>query len=1117
MNSFKIFDKSIYFVGKKAKKINDVGVVVYYFNRLTRTSMLPIEVTAIELKDDILFFSPQLHNYTLDSDDLSASYMNSIIFYKDAVRNELKSIQNKEVPNYTVSVFKEIFDIDLSAIDGIDGLVFDRIIYTEGFRIKNTELVADGYVFVFTDAAQRRAKLGFFAGNIRNKKLDEFVADMNEYGASNILNNITIEQNGNKVTVSNNTPFHVEIQPYLTTYNVTPKEYGERIYKRVKNPTSMLILRPNESFTFTTDNPQKAMTYNLLNNVIANGYVDDEFSNLSETYQEQKDYIKYQPIEFELKRVGLEPNITHDIENFFLITGFNTIDKLDDTEYLIAHKNSSNASINSDLGTLSVNTEKLSYNVTKTGMKEAIIKGFANTALIRLDSEQFAIDYSFNESETFITEIAYKNIFNNVISEYVPALSISTATIADYNEFEYQNTKIKVEKTLIGERQKNDVLPYIMKSDLFKDEVLMIDLNEISEMNSRPPFGHYIFKSFVKELDDVIEEYYTKRKQAVSNFKFLDIPLEVSTRDISEFAPKSKIWDITTKEHNNFVYRVKEHLADLGYEIALEEALKRLKTALYVFTPVKNIIATNTFGISLDHKWYFMGSNWYRAEEIENPKITTYVNDKIKEFNIESGDYKFMYVKKTFFGYSNDTNEEISYAKAFAACIGTNTPIPSDLLIENPALMYIMEHTIDNERYYTDFNELVTYPADFVNKYTEKNIRNKYVFPNIFKKEYNTKFYPGLYSSARRNELERVISNNALDVLDSIQKIQISTSAFLCFDDKPMKELTKLFSSNAYHILGISDAKYNANDVVKFKLSIPRNTIINGYAYDYGMEIYLNGERRFGLYYNITTKKTYMFLADEVVVTDYSLMISIFDAMLLYNVDEINGYTYKDVGVFSAGVDGIEDKYLYLPIENPVESNYELFGISVNYIDKSFFLRIDTDEVISMNYNLGEIITDNNSKAVNIKIGAKIDRNSNELVLIKDESEIRVPLVSLKNLPSKTITYNGFVIKPYRVGKFMPAIYSNQYLRSLLIKVNYNNHDYYLTLEYGKYQWIEDKGSKILFALDDKGISYGINTGNHMSDLKTIYSLNDIFTNNFDKDTELPFEVTVLEIEGGLL
>lgn len=1114
MNEFKILDKTIFFLGKKTKKVNNIGTCVYYFNRLTRTSMIPIEVCAVKLNDEIKFFSPQLNSYELDENPGTALYRNSIKFEKAAISSVIDKAPNENMDNKTAELFKNIFGIDLSAIDGIEGLVFDRIIYTENFKINNTELRADGYIFVFTDAALRRAKFGFFAGNIRNKKFNEFVEDLNEYGASNILNNIVVKQESHSTIIQNNTPFHVEIQPYATEYNIDSEMYGEKVYKRVKKATNIIVLSPGQEFTIHKEIPQKSLTYSMLDNVIAEKYINTPFSNTGNEYESQEDMIRFKPYEFEVLRVGIEPDVTFNIEDYALITGFTTIDELDDINYTIINKKNVNpVSVKGPLGHIQIKSDELAYSVSPAGMKERFIKGFANTALFRIDSKQFVFDYTIKEAQTIITEIAFNNAFNNIISEYKPSLVIKTATLADYNEFAYQNTQIKIDN-IIPAKGYTATLPYLMKTDLFKNNVLMIDLNEITDMNSRPPYGQYIFKSFVKELDDVIAEYMQKRKQAVSNFKFMDIPLDISTADISEYSPESEIWDLSSKEHNNFAYNVKYHLADLGYEIALEEALKKLKKAAYIFAPVKNVIATNVFGISLDHEWYFIGSNWYRAKEIEKPEITAYVNNKIKSYDVPVDKYRFMYVKKIFFGYDNDNNEMISYAKAFAECIGMNKAIPSDLLIQNAALMYIMEHTIDNERSYPDFKEVVTYPTEFVNKYTLKDIKNKYVFPNIFAKKYDTKFYPGLYSSARRAELERNIENNALDVLNSVEKIEVETSAFLLFDQNVMKSLTSLFTDMSYQILGIEDAKYNSNSVVNFRFNIPVDIIINGYGYDFGIEIFINNERRFGLYYNITTKESYIFIADEVKVTDYAFMIGLFDAMLNYNINTIQGYKFKELGVYAPPEElenDLDPKYLFLPVEHPIPSEYNLCGIAVNYIDRTFFLDLVDHTSISETYDLGK---GTDIKAP-INIGAQIDIKNKELVLTKNETSVSIPLVSLENLPTETVYYNGFVVKPYKLSKFLSLAYSKVSLRSLTVKVSCEE-DYYLTINFGEAQWIETDKKRILIGLDNRGIVYGINVGNHMSDLKTFYSVADIVLGNF-ADKDLDFKIEILDIEGSEL
>ena len=1107
MNEFRIYDKDIFFVGSKKRKINSVGVISYYFVRLTQTSIRPIEVCAIKLGDNLDFFSRALNSLKLEEDDEYAYYLNSISFNKSVVASKIDEIKNTQMANPTKDIIKEVFGIDLD-IEAIDGLEFDRIIYTEGFDISNTDLKADGYIFVFSDIASKSAKYGFFAGNVRNMTYNEYVDKLNEYGASTILNNISIEQKDNQVTISNNTPFHIEITPYQSKYSVEAKLYGKKIYTRSKEAMDTIVLRPFSSFTLHHDLPQKTMTYNLLNNVIADAYINEPFSNEDEVYLDQKWLIQTLPYEFELKRVGLEVDLVDDIENFFVATGFSPISSLGDMAYSILHKENPNkVSISSDYGEISFNVDNLSYLVTPKGLKEQLIKGLASTMKIKIDSSQYFFNYTLDKSEIIITEIAFKNAFNNVMAEYMPSLLVKASILNDYTDFQNQNTKIKIDKVVYN--VDHSELPYLLKTDVFKSSMFFVDLNDISDMAARKSYHQYIFKTYVKELDDVIEEFIEKRKRALGAYKFINIPFEVSSAYLSEIAPGNSMWDVSSKEHNDFAYNVKEHLADLGYEIALEEALKRLKRTLYFFKPQKEVLSTIVFGITLDKKWYFLGSNWYRAEEIDNPKITTYLKDKVKSYNLTL-DHKFMYEKKVFFGYDNSTEEAVVYAKALAIALSTNTPVPSDLLAQNPALSYVISHSLETERTYPDFKEVIAFAQEFTDKYTEKELKNKYIFPNIFQESLNTKFLPGLYSQRRAKELKTLISSNALDVLDNIVDMQIATDVFLAFDDKPLKKLAQLINASKYSILGIEDRAHSLNEIVEFKLSTIENKIINGYLYDLGIEIYIANKLRFGLYYSIFSKKVHMFIADEVVVRDYALMIAILDSMLHYNIDDIRGYEFKELGVYSPDVKELDNKYLYLPINRPVEKNYNLVAVSANYISKSIFIDFLTNKKQTFSYDLGEIETKNGYEKVKVDISMEV--KGDNLVLTKNSHSVEIPLITLENMPFESMEYFGFQIKPYRLYRFLP--FEKLSLKSILVKIEYNSKTLVEHIDFAHAKWIEIDDLRIMLGLDKRGLVYLRNIHNKITDFIEIMSIDEIF-NNSTKD--VGFKVSVLNYQGGKL
>jgi len=1106
MRELIVYDKNIKFLGKKGKKVNGIGAVTYYFTRLTRASMLPIEITAVEIGNRLFFFSPQLTQYRLRETEDKAYYMNSIVFDKNAVLDEINAIEDAKTDNKTADVFKEVFGIDLSGIKDYEGLIFDRIIRTESFKIANTDLVADGYTFVFTDIASRKAKFAFFAGNLRNMRFDEYVEVLNDYGASNILNDIVITQTKQKTKIKNNTPFYIQIQPYLTTYNKTPLKYGDVEFQRVKEPGAEIVLGPYQEFELQNEEPSFDIEYTLLDNAIAKMYYNEPFKRTDEEYQTQKKLIRSRPFEFELKKVGLEPNTTDDIDDFFIVTGIDTLDKLDKAPYSIIHLDS-NAIFTkkTDFGPLTIDTAKLSNKVTPEGMKEGLIKGFANTMLLNIDKEQYAFDYSFKGTDTIITEIAMKNVFNNVTSTYMPVLSIKTATFADYRDFEEQNTKIKYEKVVYS--MKYEALPYLMKSDVFTRGLVMVDIQEISDISTRPMFGQYIFKSFVKELDDVIEEFMDRRKQAVHNYKFIDIPLEISSADLAELAPKSDIWSINaTQETNDFTYKVKYHLADLGYEIALEEALKKLKAAVYVYTPVKNVIATNHFGVSLDKEWFFFGSNWYKAEEVLNPKITTYIDGVIKEYDLDETKHKFMYVKKVFYGYDNSMSEAAQYARSLAVCLGTGEPMPRDLESQNPAITYVMKHLLDNDRAYPSFEEITTYPAEYITKYIDKETINRYAFPNIFARDLERPFYPGIYSSARAAEFKRYMLNKALDTLNSIVTFKIQTSAFIAFDADFLFELVDLFKVSGYKILGIEDTSLAFDEAVKFKFNFGENVFIGGREYSHAMEIFINNERKFGLYYDIYTKASHIFIAERVNVLDYSFMVGMFDAMLLYNIDSIGEYVYDSPGVYKHYLlkDKVEAKYLYLPAPAKIESDCRLVGISINYINKAIYLDLIGDKTSSMTYDLGDEAT--------IKLFAEIDED--EIVIHKNDQIFRVPMTTLQNLPAKSLTYNGILIKPHRTEIFLPLEYADKHLDRLSFAVDINSEPRYGNLAYSEAIWIDkDENTSYMFALGSKGLVYAVKTGASMSDFKVIYSLDEIFSGVTEKE-DAPFNARILAVKG---
>jgi len=1112
MLEFKILDPSIRFVSSREKHINGIKTKTYYFTRLTSSSIFPIEITAINTNNDIFFVSFQSNSCFLESKGDEVYYRNDIVFYKSNIEEILNNIPEEKVEN-DVSVYKELFGVDFSKVYNSKGLVFDRIIYCEGMKFSNlaNNLVADGYIYVFTDIASNKLKFGFFAGNVRLMRFDEYVQSISEYGASNIRKNIVVEQNGNEVTITNNTPFFVEIVPYRSSYNVKTLPGGVKEYTRNKETMSTIMLSPNESFTLHHEIPQLPLTYNMLENPIK--YYDSTINTQKDTelFVEQKPYIQRLPYEFEIKRVGLD--VAEDaVSKYFVVTGFGPMNQLKKMKVAVLDKTfDSIGSIITNYGILEFDAKKLSYISTPKGLTELFIKGYSNNMILKIDKDQYALNYTFDGAETFITQIARKEVFNNTVSKYQQFITLKLATRVDYAQFEEENTKIKIEKHIREPNSEHKALPYLLKSDVFKSSLVLVDLNEIGDDVSRPAIQDYIFKSYIEELDSVISYYQNKIKQTFSNFKFMDFDLEVSSRDLAQYSPDSDIWNVLdTNETNDFTFRVKNHLDELGYEISLENALRRLKSTAYVYTPIKNVVALANIGISLDGEWYHFGDNFYRASEVENPKITTFIDGKIKEYIVDTK-YRFLYVKKDFFGYSKSDASMLELAKAFVRTIATGEPIDENLLIQNPALKYVIDHTIDNERPFPTYEEVISYPTKFIRRYVADDIKNKYVFPNIFSKKLNKPYTYGIYSNARANEIYRVTMNNALDVLDDVKQINIITKAYASIDSDKFEALKGVVAKTKYRVLGVEFLDIEADEIVEFRLDYVRDKVVNGMNMTDGMEYVFNNQARFGIYYNYQTKKFAIKMDENTKIIDYMFVIALFDSIIHLNRDTLDGFVFSDLGVYDiqnqAYRDRIESKYLYLPNPLPVESENILVGISINYLNKTIFIDLINHTQATKTVDLGEM----DNKKVSIDIGARIDED--KLILSKHGKEFSIPLLSLTNMPYEHINYNGFTIRPYKVEKFLPLEYREDHLLGLNLKFTKNNDYRYVSIDFGSVETFEMDGVVYYVTLGGQGVSLFERVNNHISAKNVIIPIKAILQSDTTTFNAEGFKIDILSKE----
>ena len=1125
MNEIKIFDSSIKFVSQKALNINGIPTITYYFTRLTKTSLLPIEITAILIGNKVQAYSPQLNKFSLEEDEAFFYYKNDIAFDKKQLKTKLLTISPIEKNNNSIEMYKNLFGVDLSEIKGINGLIFDKIVYVQDMPVENMSATSDGYIFVFTDQSSNKAKVGFYAGIIRPLKYNEYIERISGVGASNILNNIIISQKAGETIITNQNDLIVKIGVRSSDYDVKTLPYGVKEYTRKITELDPLILRPGQTISIPNATQQKELTYTLYSNPIH--YINDTISTADpDTYIQQKDYIQYKPYEFYLKSAGLDI-VGDDLSKFFIITPFTEVSNIEKAKKFIFNKEKDiQINIDSEFGTMKIlSTEKL-YNITSGGLFNLFVKSNKISTLLTLNENQYTLDYSFKGTENIVTQVSRQKVFNDVVSEYMESIVISIATVADYSEFENKNRKLKIEP-LIKDKPRFAALPYLLKNEKFTDEIFLVDAFDICENKNRKSFAGYIFKSFNRELDSIIEHYLKEQKKAVSSYKFLDYDIEISTADIAQLSPSEDIWNVTEikdSEKNDFTYSVKYHLDDLGYEIALNEALKKLKKVVYAYTPEKEVIATTNVGMTLDGKWYFCGSDFYRAEEIDNPKITTYIDDEIKEYLLNTDDEnRFIYSKKVFFGYSNDVQQESETAKQLLLAIATGKSIDSDLLIQNPALNYIMSHLLDSASVtFPKYSDYIKYPVEFLFQPIKEDVKNKFVFPNIFKKNlYGDFCVSGIMSSAVKEEMAKVLLNNALDVLNSIVKIKINHSTYMVINTSVMKDFSSLFSKSGYRILGIECKKYGFNDIVKFEYSYVEDVIVGGYNYTNGYEIVLNGQKVFGIYYNYLTKKMHMSIDDDTIITDYSFVVSMLDALIHYNVNYLEGFKYKTLGEYRAVneadefIDEIQSKYLYSPQFNPVETDFKLIGVAVNYLNNSFFIDMVKGEKISETVKLGTY-QEENGKEKEIKISIDVNYDENNLYLKKNGHSISVPLLSLTNIPTESTSYNAFNIIPFKIKRFIPLRHSDKFLKSVGIRVSIHDKVEYLFLEFAEIKFFEYNNETVYITLNGDGLQIYKKIGNHVSNIETIISIDDLF-NGVREASLKDISVNILKFNGGTL
>jgi hypothetical protein len=1147
MATFSIVDKAIGLVTEERKNINGVPGIKYYFARKTVDTTFPIEISFVRYDGVVYGTCPQVHDGILDPVEidgvLSWTYQNDIIFSDAEINAILDNIPLEQRVNNSVDVIKNMFGIDISGIDNIDGIEFDKLLYIDRLDDTSTSDYFDGYMLVFTDCSTRTMKLGLFAGKMLPYTYSEYLDELNEYGKTRLLSEIIVENGSDYTLIRNTSNFRVKLDVEKYKYNANRIAFSDKNYT-FENVTNIdITLDPGGEYTLVHEKHQSAKTYNLVTNPIKPPegpiYISD-----SQQFLSANEYINEEPFKVTFKEVMSLVGAT-DPERFVMVSSFHNlfdergvfskaiVDVTDNLEGLEVHNSHGTVRISDDVKFKRFITD----GATSTFVSK--IKVMFKSKLRRIyshlgeDQLNIVIDYALAASRLRILSMENRIVYNDTVSAPMQAFAVTLGLIGNADDImrsgqhlEYENTITEGDIPCKDDRR--NIIDKIMNSDIFDSSYIRFNANDVIDNPTKKVFSGPPYRTYNGELDDAYEQFQTRLREEITGFELINSPAVLSSSEFAAVMPALNMQpELSDPCYEDFVYSVEDNINELGIEYNLNEVLKKIRKSAYIYRKKDGIVATVTIGMTLDEEWYFCGEDFFPSEAIDNNEFTTYMDNEIISLSreMENG-LRPIYDKKLFLD-SNDWDDDYKQYMhdAFMAIIVGS--IKTSTVNDNPGMRYIAEHLFDSNRKLSfSYDEMFLHARDSLYAKPLSPVNNTLVMPNIFaqlihaEKSGYTGFigddHKHFFGKAKAEYTKNYADLNTGDAYDSAY--EIGHTIDVMFDINSIKTGARLFEEYRKMMFGVDIGEFEVVDSITVVKS--ENAFIGSDKYAFVLSIVKNGDAVFKIGYDYLSKKITIEKASGVKIVNYALLMATFDIFVHDFYDTLEGYKRVSLGIYdyyeSSLAEGtLSKKYLFLNNTKTFDNRYTLHYAIVGVYDDSIAVR-PGDEIS------GEIM---GYGGLGNELPVDISTANDTLTIDKGMgTPSKFSFKMLENYPSNIVAANGVSIKLYRTKRFLPTRFMGRSLKRAMVSVvgtTRENGDTYGVV--GDVKGIDFGGlgqidthltGNIVFALGGEGLQMWIENGKYASPSEIIIgiddimsSIDDVFTKNIlGYDIEIVFE-----------
>jgi hypothetical protein len=1125
-NAFKILDQSIGLTYREAKKINGVPGISFYFTRKTVDSNIPIEIAFVDYDGQLHAVSKQLQNSLLEKVEVSGVdkffYKNDIVFDASEIQSELDSIENEERPNNVTSVVDELFGIDISSVDGINGFEFDKMVYIDRMDGDGSHNYLDGYMLLFHDISTKIMKMAIYAGELVPFTYQDYLDEINAYGRNRILSEVIVENSTDLTVVRNTSKYRVKMRMNKYRYDINRAVYDDKNFVKKEVDEFEFVLDPGQEFEFVHQRSQRDRVYSMLDNPIAapDGPI---MANSNAEYLAASEYILEEPFELSFVEV-LSPVGVTDPDKYIAVSSFHQlfesrgvfenaiVDKDDDLSGLTISNSHGSVTISDDTkfkqfvssGSVSTFASKIKV-MTKAKLKRIY-------SHLGQDELNMLIDFGTASTRYRVLNLQNRIVYNDTISMPQQAFTVTIGLIGNINEVLQLSSHVEYvdrisKEDLPCKTDREAVISKIIGSELFTSSYLKFNANEVINHPSKKLFQGPPYRTYNGELDDAYEMYQEALVSEISGFNLVNTNNILSSAEFASIMPAFNMRpDVSDPCREDFVFSIEESIDEHGLEISLNQMLAKMKKVAYVYRQPEEIIATVVLGITLDAEWYFCGEDFFPAEAINNAEFSTYVDNDIVTLSREMTDgFRPIYDKKLFLD-SNDWDDDYKQYMHDAYMAFVVGATKTSTINDNPGMKYIVDHLFDSQRKLSfSYDELFMQSRDIVFSKRVETVKNTMLMPNIFEQliaDEKTGFsgYVGDDNIHHFGKLRKEYSVNYSDLqiddaYDSAYEIGHDVDAMM--NISAMNTGAALYSEYGKLLFGVNTGKFAVTDSLSVTKLI--NTIIDGEIFAFGLGIVKNGIVDFVIAYDYKTKKLVIDNRGKFEIMSFPLLLASFDIILHDYYHSLEGYKRVALGVYdyyesSLGEDVMSKQYLLMNNTIKEEEEYILLSAVVGVFDAQVEIQKGDTAIKSeiLGYNGA-----NEPYMVNVGLNDKF------LTIDKDGSDtMRYSMQTLQNYPDSKIISDGSYIQLYRVKRFLPTRYMDSHLtRATLTILSVNSTVSNLSsmegdikvVDFGESRaFLSPFGDQYVFALGGEGLSFWRKHKSYISAPDIVYDIDAI-------------------------